>query len=91
MPDNTGCWLATQNPLALRLPGSTHYEMNLLTFAQGKQLVGDTPQRSCLFSSSQSWYAWLHLVTQPQSTSAAPVPSGRESGWGPAQALGFAF
>lgn len=64
MPDNRG-WLATQNPLH-PTPVWRHLLWNcLLTFAQGKQLVGDTPQRSCLFSSGQSWYAWSLLFTQP--------------------------
>lgn len=78
-------WLATQSPFALHLSGSTHGEISLLTQAQGKQLVGDTPRRSCLFSSGWSWYAWLSHPTT--------VPRGREqgAGWGPAQALGFAF
>lgn len=31
------------------------------------------------------------LVTQPQSTLAAPSAQGQGAGWGPAQALGFAF
>lgn len=95
MPDNRG-WLATQNPLH-PAPVWLHLGDCLLTFAQGKQLVGDTPQRSCLFSSGQSWYAWSLLFTQPhkEHTSCPQCPvAGDGVGWewqGGGQVSGFAF
>lgn len=77
------------SPFALHLSGSIHCEISLLTKARGKQLVGDTPWRSCLLSSSQGWYAWLSHPTTEHT--GAPSAQGQGAGWGPAQALGFAF
>lgn len=58
-------------------------------------LAGDTPQRSCLFSSGQSWYAWSLLVTQPHTEhTSCPQCPGAEGEWGGGggtQVLGFAF
>lgn len=71
-------WLATQSPFALHLSGSTHSEINLLTQAQGKQLVGDTPRRSVC--SPPVGAGMPGLVTQPQSTLAAPSAQGQGQG-----------
>lgn len=82
-------WLDTQSPFALHLSGSTHGEISLLTQAQGKQLVGDTPRRSCLFSSGRSWYAWLsHPTTEHIGCPQCPGAGGRV---GPSSSLRLCF
>lgn len=82
-------WLATHSPFAQHLPSSTHCEISLLTKAQGKQLVGDTPRRSCLFSSSQGWYAWLsHPTTEHTGCPQCPEAGGRV---GPSSSLRLCF